>query len=51
MSIDKNSIDAEAAREGLALRKQGRDKQSRWHYIREQTSNHNTEKMRKLFRG
>ena len=47
---NRDEIDAQAEREGLALKKQGRGKQSRWHYIREQTSDHNTEKMRKLFR-
>lgn len=48
---NRENIDRDAEREGLALKKQGRDKQSRWHYIREQTSDHNTEKMRKLFGG
>lgn len=49
MSIDKNSIDAEAAREGTALKKQGRYTQSRYQYIRQQTEDYNSEKMRKLF--
>lgn len=47
---NKQEIDAQAEREGAALKKQGRDKQSRWYYIREQTSDYNNEKMRKLFR-
>ena len=46
----EDDIDVQAEREGLALKKQGRSKQSRWHYIREQTSNYNNEKIRKLFR-
>ena len=51
MSIDKNSIDAEAAREGTALKKQGRYTQSKYQYIRQQTEDYNSEQMRKLFRG
>jgi len=47
---NKDKIDSDAEREGLALCKQGRDRQSKYRYIREQTSDYNTEKMRKLFR-
>lgn len=47
---NKNEIDAQAEREGLALKKQGRYTQSKYQYIRQQTENYNTEKMRKLFR-
>jgi len=34
MSYDKNSIDADAEREGIALKCQGRYKQSRYRWIR-----------------
>ena len=52
--MNKNGIDAidiQAEREGVALRKQGRYRQSRWYYIREQTSDYNKEKLDKVFRG
>jgi len=48
---NKGNIDKDAEREGLALKKQGRDRQSRWYYIREQTSNYNNERLNKLFKG
>ena len=58
--MDKNDIersyenpldfDRQAEREGLALKKQGQYTQSKYQYIRQQTENYNTEKMRKLFR-
>ena len=34
MSYDKNSIDADAEREGMALKQQGRYTQSRYRWIR-----------------
>lgn len=47
---DKQNIDKEAEQEGLALQKQGRYKQTKWYYIREQTSDYNTERFRKQLR-
>lgn len=49
MSYDKSNIDAQAEREGSALKKQGQYTQSKYQYIRQQTEDYNTEKMRKLF--
>ena len=51
MSIDRNSIDQEAEREGAALKKQGQYTRSKYQYVRQQTENYNAEKMRKLFKG
>lgn len=47
---NRGSIDKQAEREGTALKKQGRYKQSRYHRIREQKSDYNTEKFNKTFR-
>lgn len=47
--MNKDNIDADAEREGAALKKQNRYTQSRYQYIRQQTENYNDEKMRKLF--
>ena len=45
-----SKIDADAEREGLALKKQGRYTQSKYQYIRQQTEDYNTERLNKLFK-
>ena len=47
---NKKDIDVIAEREGTALRRQGRYKQSRYVYIGKQTSEHNAEEFNKLFK-
>lgn len=47
----KDSINKQAEREGLALRKQGQYWQSRCAHIRQQTDNYNKQRLDKLFRG
>ncbi len=47
---NKNEIDAEAEREGTALKKQGRYTQSKYQYIRQQTDNYSKQQLNKLFR-
>jgi len=48
--MNKRDIDNEAEREGVALRKQGRYKQSRYHWIRLQEE-YKQSISRKAFRG
>lgn len=50
MSYDKNSIDADAEREGAALKQQGRYTQSRYRWIRLQEE-HKVGIERKAFKG
>ena len=47
---DKENIDKEAEREGIALKKQNQYAQSKYQYIRQQTEDYNTERLNKLFR-
>ena len=50
MSYNKNSIDADAEREGIALKKQGKYKQSRYRWIRLQAE-HKAAIEKRHFRG
>lgn len=46
----KQGVDAEAEREGAALKKQGQHYKSKYQYIRQQTDNYNKQQLDKLFR-
>jgi len=50
MSYDKNSIDADAEREGMVLKQQGRYTQSRYRWIRLQEE-HKVAIEKKHFKG